>query len=214
MIAEIENAMVDRLQSASDLGLLGYRFKTVESYADQLDTPAGLTALVPKMPAALVVFLGADQPKEMGNGTWQYPATFSVLLAAHNKRNQAAARHGHGDAEVGTYQMVRDVLRLLSGQRLGLKIGRLVPGKVRQFPTAKTPNLSASIVAVEFDTTWTEYEAPELTTAAIPAGAVTTPGAAGLLPALNRAAGITDFNLAHVDWTTPIPAATDVNLET
>lgn len=117
MIAAIELAVLALLRDAGDGGMLGYRFKTLDSYPEEWDEY--LKAKRPSdFPAAWIVFAGLDNGAD-GEGVTRARASFGVLVAARNLRNETATRHGGGKpGEPGSYQLLEDVVRLLSGQRL------------------------------------------------------------------------------------------------
>lgn len=222
MIGAIENAIVARLKSASDLGLLGYSLKTVESYGGEFDADE-LAKAAAKLPGAFVLFLGDEQQRAVSDGRWEMKGTFAVLVGAKNKRNEAARRHGgQGQGEVGSWQMARDARTLLADQRLGLEIGYLVPTKMQPLPLARVGNDPLSLVTVEFETTYTLTGAPDAQAATGADGAALPPGAlppgldpaAGLLANMGRAAGITDFAGLDADWDAPKPTTDTIDLET
>lgn len=215
MIAEIENAIADRLRSASEHGYLGYRLKTVASYAGELDTKDELAKLPAMLPAALVTFQREAFEMDRGQGRSVMRASFAVLVAAGNKRNPTAQRHG-GAGEAGAYQIARDALALLADQDLGLgaRITRLKPAGVQLFPRARVANLPVTILAVEFQTTYERAGLGDVGTAELPSG---LPGGRPLAETMARAAGITDFAAVHADWDAPDGApvhADHVTLET
>lgn len=152
-IAEIENAILDRLKAAGEAGVLGYRFRTLESYPENFDL-----YLKEKIrgdrpyPAAWVVFGGWREPVDMGSEL-QAEASFGVVVAARNVRNETAQRHGAGDREVGSYQLLQDVAALIHGQHLGLDIGRLRLGQCQSIrPTETILKEKLSVFALEFRT--------------------------------------------------------------
>lgn len=178
-IAEIENAMLARLRAAGEADVLGYRFRTLETYPADFDL-----FLEEKIkgdrpwPAAWVVFGGWRAPVD--DGSLQAPAVFMVIVAAANLRNETARRHGAGAAEAGSYQLMMDVARLLHGQHLGLDIGRLQLGPCRSVrPTPVVTRHQLSLYALEFSTLL------PITVAAFPS------------------AGLDDFATFHADWDVP-----------
>ena len=123
MIAEIEDAIISALKNATGLEYL----KTVASYGGQLDEDLG--EVVRAYPAIWVVFAGSAKPEKLGANKWKVPATFAVIVAARNVRNEAATRKGDAK-EVGTYQMLEHVQTMLANNDFGLAIERLQPGAV------------------------------------------------------------------------------------
>lgn len=150
--AEIENAILARLRAAGEADVLGYRFRTLDTYPTDFDTYLKEKVLGDRpFPAAWVVFGGWRAPTD--DGALQAPAVFMVVVAAQNLRNEQARRHGAGEAEVGSYQLMLDVAGLVHGQRLGLDIGALTLGPCRSVrPTATILERQLSLYALEFTT--------------------------------------------------------------
>ncbi|MGH7027377.1 phage protein Gp37 [Brevundimonas sp.] len=150
-IAEIENAILARLQAAGDQSVLGYRFRTLESYPEEFDAYLKNTIKAGHVfPGAWVVFGGWRRPTDAGSSL-NAEAVFMVVVAARNLRNEKSQRHGATDKEVGSYQLLLDVSRLLHGQRLGLDIGALQLGPCRSVrPTQTITENQLSVYALEF----------------------------------------------------------------
>lgn len=150
--AEIENAILARLRAAGEANVLGYLFRTLESYPADFDL-----FLEEKIkgdrpwPAAWVIFGGWRPPTD--DGGLQAPAVFMVVVAAKNLRSETARRHGAGAGEVGSYQLMLDVAGLIHGQHLGLDIGALKLGACRSVrPTPVITRHQLSLYALEFTT--------------------------------------------------------------
>ncbi len=155
MIGQIEQAMIDRLKQAETDGSLGYRLKKIGTYGGEL-TDSKLNEVILGLPAFWVIF--NDQVKtgtRQGGAVVEWLARFTVFAAAKSLRNEMLARHGR-EGEVGSYQMVRDVVALISNQKLGLNIGPLVPQRVIPILNDRSDRDLASIYAVEFTTTYSE----------------------------------------------------------
>lgn len=197
MIAAIEQAMVARIASASDAGLLGYRFRTVESYGGQFEEADDLRRAMNALPGAFAVFLDEAQDHAIHQLGWHMRARFAVLVANQNKRNDAARRLGAAGHEVGTYQMVMDIRALLAGQSLGLDIDPLKPRAIKPLPIGRAAGAALSLITVEFDT---GYDVEALADAGAARLPITVPR--GELQGV-FAAGIGAFDLAHVDWDVP-----------
>jgi len=153
MIAAIENAILARLADAGESGLLGYRFRSLESYPEDWD--AYLKDKRDwKAPAAWVVFTGADEIMELDTGQVRLTAQFGLVVAAENKRNETATRHGGPVAsEPGSYQLLIDAVSLLAGADFGLDIDRIEIGVVRQVrPVAALIERNVSMFAIELVT--------------------------------------------------------------
>lgn len=213
MIAEIENAMLQRLQSAKALGLFGYQVKTIDSLGVEFDDADALKKSVNLVPGLWVTFQDEVKSGDGAYGEHRMKATFRVVVAAVNKRNQAATRHGAGK-DVGTYQMAQDVRALLAGQKLGLAISYLEPVRIRTFPAVEKAMPGLSVMAVEFTTTYTATDAPDQPGAQIGApNGPDVPRDKGLAEAMAIGAGITDFRTSRADWAPPFNLSDTVNLE-
>ncbi|MDP2373167.1 phage protein Gp37 [Reyranella sp.] len=152
IIARIESAMIARLKAASDLGVLGYTLSDVTTLPSDLDER--LAEYVQTFPTAWVVFGGWPNAENMGGGEAAVVASFHVVVAAANLRNEKAQRHGVASAgEVGSYQMAMDVIGLLMGQDFGLDMGPLLLGACSPlYNGALQDKRRASLFAVKFDT--------------------------------------------------------------
>ncbi|WP_165184717.1 phage protein Gp37 [Caulobacter soli] len=128
MIGEIENAMVKSLDAASKAGVLGYAYRDCESLPADIDER--LIKKVPRYPAAWVTFASLRTLQQMKGGSAKVEASFAVIVAAENLRNERATRQGGSESEVGSYQMFQDAAGLLAGQTFGLPIEGLELGGV------------------------------------------------------------------------------------
>ena len=151
-IAEIENAMLARLRAAGEAEVLGYGYRTLDTYPADFDLYLKEKIKGDRaFPAAWVVFGGWRAPVD--DGQLHAPAVFMLIVAAQNLRNETARRHGAGAAEVGSYQLMLDAAGLIHGQHLGLDIGRMELGPCRSVrPTATILERQLSLYALEFTT--------------------------------------------------------------
>lgn len=136
MMASIENAMLAQLKAASDAGVLGYRYKTLESYPVDWDEyisekGAGLPA-----PAAWATFAGWRPVEREDMGSSRVILTFGLVVMAQNLRGETATRHGGPDQarEPGSYRMAFDAAALLQGRDFNLPIDSLKIGQLRFVP--------------------------------------------------------------------------------
>lgn len=98
-----------------------------------------------RLPAALVVYSGGPLAAR-GGVDFFHDVGFDVLLIAQNHRSRAAAQSS--GVEKGTYAMVKDVLRILSGREdLVDGLGELGPVEVR--PVVSPPGQSRYLVRFE-----------------------------------------------------------------
>lgn len=155
--ASAEDAIIKRLQEASDSGRLGYRLPEVCSYGGQLDEEA-LWASIRRFPAVWVT-CGGHNPKPLSARKMQCTLQLAVMAASRNVRGERQARVG-AVGEVGTYQMLQDVVDLLSGSRLGLAITPLRAGRSRTLYNTRMGNEARSVLAMEFAAEFT-YTNPD-----------------------------------------------------
>lgn len=148
-LEQIEDALLDRLKRG-----LGKLALSVEPYGGELDDL--MPDVVRRFPAVWVTFGGITRSESIGTSREKTKATgqFVVMCAARNVRQEAARRGYSG--EVGAYQLVRAVRRLLDGQDLGLKIDYLKAGRVRTLYNTKLGGEAVSVFACEFSTAWIE----------------------------------------------------------
>ena len=177
MIAQIENAVLELLKSAGDNDVLGYKYRTLESYPEEFDTYLKEKHML-RAPAAWCVFLGFVSMTVGDDGESYGLARFALVLAAENLRNETATRHGD-DTVPGSYQLGLDAVGLLAGTDLGLDIGRITPRRMAL--VARTPEMRKqhlSLIAFEFETS-------------VPIGQIPTDGEPG------------SFETFHADWDVP-----------
>jgi phage gp37-like protein len=181
MIAAIENGMRADLNAASAGGLLGYAWRTSETYPEEWDSYLKEKGDW-KSPAHWAVFAGATDLRFTDIGNVRLSgAQFGLVVAAENLRNETATRHGgpDGAGEVGSYQLALDALAILSGSKLGLDIDPLRPRSMRLVrPFDALKDRKVSMIALQFETAF------EITT----------------LPA---EADLDDFRTLHLDWDVP-----------
>ncbi len=151
MILTVERALIERLKRG-----LGCSVKAVEPYGGQLDE-AGLSNVVNSMPALYVSFVGHKNPKnkDTAGKRLHLPASYTVFVVTRNVASEAAGRHGTA-REVGAYQLIEAVRRLLVGQRFGLGIDRVQAGSVQLLGNIKVGSNGLTAYGCEFLTGWDE----------------------------------------------------------
>ena len=154
MIALIEAAIVQRLRQG-----LGKLVTGVHSYGGELDDE-GLYQVVQQLPAAWVTFAGIDKTEAVKTSRTKHKAEakFVVMVAARSLRSEETSRTGGiGHWEIGSYQLIYAVRRLLANQDLGLAIDKLQPRAVRTLFNGRMERQEAmSVYACEFATHWIE----------------------------------------------------------
>lgn len=149
--AALEDAIIARLQAASDSGQLGYRLAQVASYGGEFDDEAFFTQFR-KFPAVWVT-VGGAKAKSIGAKKTLLQPTLAVLVGTRNVRGERQTRHGTLD-EPGSYQLLEDVRRLLAGQTFDLAIAPLRPGADRTLFNVKMGNEARSVLSAEFMTSF------------------------------------------------------------
>lgn len=187
MIGAIEQKLLDTVEAVSGTGAgkLGYIYKTIESYGNQL-TAENLKSVAQSFPAVLALYGGERKPEEAPGGALRRFPTFILFFGQLNRRNEEAARRGQG-SKPGTYQMIEDARAVFFRNDLGLAIEPIIPGAVRSIMNAN----HMSVYALELHTSFLEN------------------------PSLVDANALDDFSTFHADWdvaphgnvTTPLPAA-------
>ena len=150
--ARIEDAIMARLKAASDSNALGYRLAEIASYGGEFDDEKFFTQ-VRKFPAVWVT-IGGAKPKPLSARKTLYTLTIAVMVGTRNVRGERQTRHGAVNTP-GSYQLLDDVRRLLSGQSFGLAISPLRPGADRTLFNTKMGSEARSVLAAEFAADYT-----------------------------------------------------------
>lgn len=130
MIAAIENAILARLRAASDADVLGYKYRTLETYPAEWDVYLKDKGPI-AAPAAWVTFAGWRRLPDSADQRPRVRLSFGLVVMAENARNETAQRHGGPIvSEPGSYQLAEDAAALLGGHSLGLDIGGLAIGSL------------------------------------------------------------------------------------
>lgn len=156
--AALEDAVIARLQGASDANALGYRFAQVASYGGEFDDETFFTA-VRKFPAAWIT-VGGDKPKKISAKTWQCGLKLAVMVGTRNVRGERSTRRGT-ISEPGSYQLAQDVRDLLVNQSLGIEgLTPLSLGPIKTLFNTRVAKEARSVLGIEFDAAYT-YRQPE-----------------------------------------------------
>jgi phage gp37-like protein len=152
MILTVEDAIIARLKNG-----LGKSVKTVESYGGQFDDE-GLKHVAKVMPALYVSFVGHKNPKakNVAGDILGMPATFTVFVVTRNVASEAAGRRGTV-REVGAYQLIEAVRRLLVNQDFGLTIEKVKVGPVQLLGNVKIGGQGLTVYGCGFETRWVEH---------------------------------------------------------
>lgn len=188
MIGAIENAILARLKAASDGDVLGYKYRTLETYPAEWDEYLKEKGPI-AAPAAWATFAGWRRIESDDNRP-RVRLSFGVVVMAENARNETATRHGGPiEAEPGSYQMAEDAAALLAGRSLGLDIGAIKVGSLNIVSRLKAlQERKVSMLALELTT-----------------DVLATDGSFGEEP-------LDDFAAFHANWDIPPHGGIDADL--
>lgn len=155
--AQLEDAVIARVKSASDSNALGYRLAYCESYGGEFDDETFFTQFR-KFPAVWVT-VGGDAPKKIGAKSWECTLKLAVMVGSRNVRGERFTRHG-SIGDVGSYLMAQDVRDLLVGQGFNGMVSPLDIGPERTLFNTRMGSEARSVLALEFTTRYT-YRTPE-----------------------------------------------------
>lgn len=154
VIGVIENAILAALRTASDAGVLGYKYASLETYPADWDVYLKENLGLIKAPAAWVVYRGWRNISVNAHDPL-YEMNFFLVAMAENQRNDMATRHGDpvNPAIPGSFQMIWDAAALLSGRNFGDNIGAITVG-VNKFVEAPAAfkDRKISMMAIELRT--------------------------------------------------------------
>lgn len=191
MIATIEISLVQVMLDAAEEGVLGYQYRTHDTFPDQFEEYLRANPNL-RTPALWSTFLGMVEGVDDGDANgFNARLRFALVVAAENLRNEQDSRHGDG-AQPGSYQLMVDAIRVLSRSMLYPALDLMEPVRIRSArPIARTEQMkrqNLSMMAIELELV-------------APLGVFTDDPA--------------DLDTLHVDWdipafgnvTPPLPAA-------
>lgn len=154
-LSMIEQAIKDELAAQITSGKWDW-VREIKTYGGEFDDD--IDAVIKRFPAIWVTFDGSKTPEKISYNKTKMPITFVVLVADHTVRNEEAQRHGTGK-NVGTFQMLDYVQRLLTGNDLSSQnltgLAPLELGRVKTVFNTITRRDSISVLAQEFTTAYT-----------------------------------------------------------
>ena len=156
IFAQLEDAVINRVKTASDSNALGYRLASIASYGGEFDDETFFTQ-VRSFPAVWVT-VGGDNPKEISAKVWECNLTLAVMVGTRNVRGERFTRTGTV-GEVGSYQLAQDVRDLLAGQDFERMVSGLDIGPLRTLFNTRQGNQARSVLALEFACRYT-YRTP------------------------------------------------------
>lgn len=193
MIRDIENRILATLRTASDDDVLGYKYRTFETYPEDWDTWFKEKDGATNAPAVWIGFRGWRALAPDDSGPLKVRAAFMLIVMSENVRSEQWRRHGDpaNPAIPGSYQLVLDAAAMLHKNNLGLPMSGLKVGDcllVRQREALKERKVS--MLALELFT--------EIT---------------GLDP-LTFDPDVADFARVHIDWDIPAFGGIDADPDT
>lgn len=156
IFAQLEDAVINRVKTASDSSALGYRLASIGSYGGEFDDETFFTQ-VRSFPAVWVT-VGGDKPKKISAKVWECNLTLAVMVGTRNVRGERFTRQG-AVGEVGSYQLAQDVRDLLAGQDFERMVSGLDIGPLRTLFNTRQGNQARSVLALEFACRYT-YRTP------------------------------------------------------
>lgn len=184
MIGLIEQAIIDRILDASTGGALPYKLGAVKSYGGEF-SDLSTRGVVRLFPAVLVMFDGAKVLRHTTTSL-HIEVRFGVFVAAKNLRSEEQARRGDGISP-GTYQIMGDVIHLLSNQNLGLDISDLKFEDARLVLSDRSDESLLSVYGLSFNTSFT-------------------------LSTLPDSSSLDEFQTFHANWDIPVRGNVSIDL--
>lgn len=129
--------------------------REIKTYGGEFDDD--ISAIIKAFPAIWITFDGSLNPKRTTANKTEYPIKFVVLVGARSLRNEESQRNGAG-ADIGTYQMLDYVQRLLTNNDLSsqgvIGLAPLELGRTKTIFNTSTKGQSISVLAQEFSTSY------------------------------------------------------------
>lgn len=129
--------------------------REIKTYGGEFDDD--INAVIRRFPAIWVAFQGSKSPEKISSNKTRIPITFVVLVGAYSVRNEEAQRHSD-QINIGTYQMLDDIQRLLTENDLSSQclkgLAPLELGRIKTIFNTKTKDDSISVLSQEFHTSF------------------------------------------------------------
>lgn len=155
--ADIEDAIIARVQAAQTAGTLGYRLPHIGSYGGEFDDDAFWTQF--RSFPAVWVTIGGETVERLGRRARRATVRGAVMVGARSARGERFARRGV-TGEPGSYQILDDVRQLVTGVGLVAKCEAIEPGRVTTLYNTRIGRDGLSVLALEISTRY-DFEVPE-----------------------------------------------------
>lgn len=156
-MADFDLAIIEQKMKDAIHGLNRSYIAEIATYGGEFDDLESLSQAVRRFPAVWVTFAGGvPKPLSTSHRKWKFDLTFVVLVGARSIRNEESTRHGVVDGstiiEAGTFQLLRDVIKALSGKDLSLPIDKFAPGRISTVFNTRIQKQAVSVLAQEYKT--------------------------------------------------------------
>lgn len=155
--ADIEDAIIGRVQEAQTAGALGYRLAHIGSYGGEFDDDAFWTQF--RAFPAVWVTIGGETVERLGRRARRATVRGAVMVGARSARGERFARRGV-QGEPGSYQILDDVRQLVTGFGLVAECEAFEPGRVTTLYNTRVGRDGLSVLALEISTRY-DFEVPE-----------------------------------------------------
>lgn len=155
--ADIEDAIIARVQAAQTAGALGYRLAHIGSYGGEFDDDTFWTQF--RSFPAVWVTIGGETVERLGRRARRATVRGAVMVGARSARGERFARRGV-QGEPGSYQILDDVRQLVTGAGLVAECEAFEPGRVTTLYNTRVGRDGLSVLALEISTRY-DFEVPE-----------------------------------------------------
>lgn len=155
--ADIEDAIIARVQAAQDANTLGYRLAHIGSYGGEFDDDTFWTQF--RSFPAVWVTIGGETVERLGRRARRATVRGAVMVGTRSARGERYARRGV-QGEPGSYQILDDVRQLVTGFGLVAECEAIEPGRVTTLYNTRVGRDGLSVLALEISTRY-DFEVSE-----------------------------------------------------
>lgn len=155
--ADIEDAIIARVQAAQTAGTLGYRLAHIGSYGGEFDDDTFWNQF--RAFPAVWVTIGGETVERLGRRARRATVRGAVMVGARSARGERFARRGV-QGEPGSYQILDDVRQLVTGFGLVAECEAFEPGRVTTLYNTRVGRDGLSVLALEISTRY-DFDVPE-----------------------------------------------------